>query len=122
MAHEVQGRCRILRAFDRDANAFPCHGPRSLSPAFLDGSPDPSVEHEMFAETVATGAATEFSGFLRIFRELPNFGAILLHPSREPLPDAPAAQYAMPLCAIRRSNTAPVTPTGPFRTMTFWPS
>ena len=43
----------------------------------LDSCPDPGVEHEMFAGTVGTGAATEFSGFLRMFRELPNIETIL---------------------------------------------
>jgi hypothetical protein len=45
---------------------------------------------------VGTGAAAEFSGFLRIFRELPNIDAILLSPFQEPVPENAAAQYAVP--------------------------
>jgi hypothetical protein len=44
---------------------------------------------------VGTGAATEFLAFLRMFRELPNTDAILLNPTREPVPENAAAQYAV---------------------------
>jgi hypothetical protein len=44
---------------------------------------------------VGTGAATEFSAFLRMFRELPNIDAILLNPTQEPVPEIAAAQYAV---------------------------
>ena len=74
-------------AFDRDANAFP--SPRSwefVSP-ILESKPDASIEHEWFAGAVGSGAATEFSGFLRMFRELPNIDAILLNPAAEPVPE-----------------------------------
>lgn len=58
----------------------------------------------MFAGTVGTGAATEFSGFLRMFRELPNIDAILLNPSGEPVPDSPAAQYAVASALAHRAS------------------
>jgi len=38
-------------------------------------------------EPWARGAATEFSGFLRMFRELPNIDAILMNPRTEPVPE-----------------------------------
>jgi len=44
---------------------------------------------------VGAGAATEFSAFLRMFRELPNIDAILLNPIQEPAPENAAAQYAV---------------------------
>jgi hypothetical protein len=49
----------------------------------------------MFAGAVGTGAATEFFAFLRTFRELPNIDAILLNPTKEPVPENAAAQYAV---------------------------
>jgi len=58
----------------------------------------------MFAGTVGTGAATEFSGFLRMFRELPNIDAVLLNPSGEPVPDSPAAQYAVASALAHRAS------------------
>ena len=102
-------RPELLSAFDRDANAFP--SPRSWEFVSrildaLDSQPNPSVEHEVIVGAVGTGAATEFSGFLRprtawvyrtdtMFRELPNIDAILLNTAQESVPDNAAAQYAV---------------------------
>ena len=38
----------------------------------LDSQSNPTSEYEVIAGAVGTGAATEFSAFLRMFRELPN--------------------------------------------------
>jgi hypothetical protein len=91
----IRFRPQLLNAFDRDANAFPSPRSREFVSRILDSGLDASVEHEMFAGTVGTGAATEFSGFLGMFRELPNIDDILLNPSGERVPDSPAAQYAV---------------------------
>jgi len=48
----------------------------------LAAAPDQAVEHELFTGAVGVGAATEFSAFLRMFRELPSIDAILLNPTR----------------------------------------
>jgi hypothetical protein len=82
----------------RDANAFP--SPRSWEFVSrildsLDSQAKPAIEHEVIAGAVGTGAATEFSAFLRMFRELPNIDAILLNPTQEPVPENAAAQYAV---------------------------
>jgi hypothetical protein len=61
----------------------------------LDSQSNPTIEHEVIAGAVGTGAATEFSGFLRMFRELPNIDAILLNPAQEAVPENAAAQYAV---------------------------
>jgi hypothetical protein len=91
-------RPELLSAFDRDAHAFP--SPRSWEfVSRIRDSPDsqsnPAIEHEVIAGAVGAGAATEFSAFLRMFRELPNIDAILLKPAQEPVPDNAAAQYAV---------------------------
>lgn len=88
-------RQELLSAFDRDANAFPSPRSWEFVSRILDSTPDPSIEHELFAGAVGTGAATEFSAFLRMFRELPNIDAILLNPLKEPVPENAAAQYAV---------------------------
>ena len=49
----------------------------------------------MFAGTVGDGAATEFSAFLRMFRDLPSIDAILMSPTTERVPEDPGAQYAV---------------------------
>lgn len=100
----IRFRPQLLSAFDRDANAFPSPRSWEFVSRILDSNPDSNVEHEMFAGTVGAGAATEFSGFLRMFRELPNIDAILLNPSGEPVPDAPAAQYAVASALAQRAS------------------
>jgi len=88
-------RPELLNAFDRDANAFPSPRSWEFVSRILESKPDASIEHELFAGAVGSGAATEFSGFLRMFRELPNIDAILLNPTAEPVPENAAAQYAV---------------------------
>jgi hypothetical protein len=88
-------RQELLSAFDRDANAFPSPRSWEFVSRILDATPDQTVEHELFAGAVGSGAATEFSAFLKTFRELPNIDAILLNPLKEPVPENAAAQYAV---------------------------
>jgi hypothetical protein len=88
-------RPELLSVFDRDANAFPSPRSWEFVSRILDSSTGPPIEHELFAGAVGPGAATEFSAFLRTFRELPNIDAILLNPLAEPVPDSAAAQYAI---------------------------
>jgi hypothetical protein len=88
-------RQELLNAFDRDANAFPSPRSWEFVSRILGSAPDQSVEHELFAGAVGAGAATEFSAFLKTFRELPNIDAILMNPLTEPVPENAAAQYAV---------------------------
>jgi hypothetical protein len=88
-------RPELLSDFQKDANAFPSPRSWEFLSKILDAYPPPTIEHELFAGAVGNGAATEFSGFLRMFRDLPNIDAILLNPHREPVPESPAAQYAV---------------------------
>ena len=88
-------RPELLSAFDRDANAFPSPRSWEFVSKILDSKPNQSMEHELFAGAVGNGAATEFSAFLRMFRDLPNIDAILLNPLSEPVPENAAAQYAV---------------------------
>lgn len=91
----IRFRPELLNQFDRDATAFPSPRSWEFVSRILESSPDASIEHEMFAGTVGAGAATEFSAFLRMFRELPSIDAILMSPATEPVPQDPAAQYAV---------------------------
>lgn len=88
-------RPEVLMVFERDAIAFPSPRSWEFVSRILEAAPDPPLEHELFAGAVGTGAATEFSGFLRMFRELPNIDAILLNPAKQPVPENAAAQYAV---------------------------
>ena len=99
-------RQELLSVFDRDANAFPSPRSWEFVSRILDATPNQAIEHELFAGAVGTGAATEFSAFLKMFRELPNIDAILLNPLNEPVPDNAAAQYAVASALGRRASDA----------------
>jgi len=88
-------RPELLSQFDRDQHAFPSPRSWEFVSRILDATPDALLEHELFAGAIGSGAATEFSAFLKTFRELPNIDAILVNPRNEPVPDSPAAQYAV---------------------------
>jgi hypothetical protein len=88
-------RQELLNAFDRDANAFPSPRSWEFVSGILKATPNQAIEHELFAGAVGAGAATEFSAFLKTFRELPNIDAILMNPHKEPVPENAAAQYAV---------------------------
>ena len=91
----IRFRPELLSAFERDSNAFPSPRSWEFVSRIQNSNPDPSAEYELIAGAVGTGAATEFSAFLRMFRELPNIDAILLNPAQEPVPANAAAQYAV---------------------------
>ena len=97
-------RPELLNAFDRDANAFPSPRSWEFVSRILGRQPDHRIEHEMFAGAVGSGAATEFSAFLKMFRELPNIDAILLNPLSEPVPEKAAAQYAVASALARSAS------------------
>jgi MoxR-like ATPase len=97
-------RAELLNAFDREANAFPSPRSWEFVSRILESQPEPSIEHELFAGAVGSGAATEFSAFLRMFRELPNIDAILVNPHKEPVPENAAAQYAVASALAHRAS------------------
>ena len=102
-------RPELLSAFDRDANAFPSPRSWEFVSCILDSvgpQSNLSIEHEVIAGAVGSGAATEFSGFLRMFRELPNIDAILMNPLQEPVPEIAAAQYAVASALARCASDA----------------
>lgn len=99
-------RPELLSVFDRDASAFPSPRTWEFVSRILEAKPDRTVEHELLAGAVGNGAATEFSAFLKMFRELPNIDAILLNPTREPVPENAAAQYAVASALARCASDA----------------
>ncbi len=58
---------------------------------------------ELIAGMVGQGAATEFCGFLKIFRNLPDPDEILEAPETADIPDDPATLYA--LCELLSVRT-----------------
>jgi hypothetical protein len=59
------------------------------------GTVPASAEFECFKGAVGEGAAAEFTGYLRIWRKLPNPDNILLNPTAGEVPTDPATLYAL---------------------------
>jgi hypothetical protein len=72
----------------------------------LAAGPSPEVEYDLFRGTVGEGAAAEFTGFLRVWRELPDTEAVLANPRQAPVPAEPAAVYAICEALSRKAAAA----------------
>lgn len=87
LLHDMEAR--------RGGTAFPT--PRSW--AFADDLVKQnfglSEQLELLKGTVGEGAATEYLAFVKTAAELPSASEILLNPDTAPVPDSPAARYAV---------------------------
>ena len=93
----IQFRPNLLHSFDSANNprAFP--SPRSWSfvnKQYKKNLPQ-DIEYELVKGTVGEGAAAEFSGFVRLIKDLPNVNQVLIDPDSVKVPANPAAMYAM---------------------------
>lgn len=97
-------RPNLLHDFNKDSNAFPSPRSWEFVSRLLATSPGPDIEHALYAGAVGEGAAIEFSGFLRIYRELPSIDGILLNAAAAPVPTSPAALYAVATGLAKRAT------------------
>lgn len=90
-------RPALLHSFDpqKGEKAFPSPRSWEFISKILAANPAKEIEYELFAGTVGEGAAAEFSGFLKICRNLPSADAILMSPNTAPVPTDPATLYAV---------------------------
>ena len=88
-------RPSLLHDFDAQKDVSPT--PRSWVEGVFNimGKVPNDSEFEVYAGAVGEGAAAEFTGFMRIFRKLPNPDSILLNPTTADVPTDPATLYAI---------------------------
>lgn len=93
----IRFRPGLLMAFDPQKNdkAFPCPRTWAYASRILDAKPNQGIEFELLSGIIGQGAATEFIGFLRIYRDLPDPDLILKDPAKGEIPDDPAILYAL---------------------------
>lgn len=91
----IRFRVGLLHDFDaqRDKNPTPRGWVEGVSP--IIGNVPSDAEFECFKGAVGEGPAAEFTGYLKIFRKLPNVDNILLNPTTVPVPTDPATLYAL---------------------------
>jgi hypothetical protein len=96
----------LLNDFDPDKKAFPT--PRSWQfvsdTMTTNGKISPIVERALIAGSVGDGAAAEFAGFLKIYRDLPNPDYVLMKPDAAEVPKDPAVLYALVGALSERVN------------------
>ena len=97
-------RAGLLHEFDpqRPKNPTPRSWVEGVSAVL--GVVPAEAEFECFKGAVGEGAAAEFVGYMKIFRNLPNPDAILLNPDRHEVPTDPATLYALSGSLAERAN------------------
>ncbi len=93
----IRFRPKLLHDFDPQKSAKAFASPRSWEfvSQILKAKPDASIEFELFEGTVGTSAATEFMGFLQVWRDLPTVADIVAKPQSIAVPKEPATLYAL---------------------------
>lgn len=99
-------RPNLLHDFDpqRDQNPSPRGWVEGVSDPL--GIVPPEAEYETFKGAVGEGAAAEFKGFLKVYRELPNPDHLLLNPTTTAVPTDPATLYALSGALAQRATEA----------------
>lgn len=103
----IKFRPALLHSFNPGSNerAFPT--PRSW--VFVDdvtrSKLSPDTEYELIKGTVGEGAAAEYLAFSKLAAELPSADEILMNPDTAPVPESPAAQYAV--CTMLDKKATP---------------
>ncbi len=97
-------RPKLLHDFDPVNSSKAFASPRSwyFLSQILHTKPEKSIELELFKGTIGAIAATEFMGFLEIWRDLPKTEDIFSNPNNATVPDEPATLYA--LCELLGSK------------------
>ena len=90
-------RPNLLHVFDpqKDEKAFPAPRSWEFVSRILSGTPEAVLEYELIKGAVGEGAAAEFSGFTRVFRNLPDPDVLLISPETAEVPEDPATLYAV---------------------------
>ncbi|WP_147822475.1 ATP-binding protein [Salidesulfovibrio onnuriiensis] len=106
LAAFIRFRPNLLHSFDPQGSekAFPSPRSWEFVGRMLAGSPRPAIEHDLVRGAVGEGAAAEFTGFCKVFRELPDPDRILDDPASAAVPEDPATIYA--LCELLARKAA----------------
>ena len=93
----IRFRPNLLHNFDPKKNekAFPSPRSWEFAAGIVAMEIDPELELSLLKGTVGPGAAVEFAGFSRMFRQLPDPDGVISHPSTATVPEEPATLYAL---------------------------
>lgn len=101
----VRFRPNLLHAFDsqKDDKAFPTPRSWEFVSRIMNRQKAALPDLELIAGVIGEGAASEFCGFLHIYRDLPDPRTVLNDPDAADVPDDPATLYAV--CELLSGKT-----------------
>lgn len=101
----IRFRPNLLHDFDpqRDVNPTPRSWVDGVDRVI--GLVPSDAEYECFKGAVGEGPAAEFTGFLKIFRKLPNPDSVIMNPDSAEVPSDPATLYALSGSIAHRATT-----------------
>lgn len=102
----IRFRPNLLSAFDPIQNSSPSPRGWEKVGVITAAKPDPKIELPLYAGKIGDGAAAEYVGFLKIYRNLPDIDAVLLNPDKAVVPDDPATKYAIAGALARKASDA----------------
>lgn len=79
----------------KDAQAFATPRSWEFLSKVVQQKPASDIEYELYSGIVGEGAAAEFMGYLKYYRDLPNLDALLMNPGAAKVPNEPATLYAL---------------------------
>ena len=79
----------------KDAQAFATPRSWEFLSKVVQQKPSADIEYELYSGIVGEGAAAEFMGYLKYYRDLPNLDALLMNPGAAKVPEEPATLYAL---------------------------
>lgn len=79
----------------KDAQAFATPRSWEFLSKVVQQKPASDIEYELYSGIVGEGAAAEFIGYLKYYRDLPNLDALLMNPGAAKVPTEPATLYAL---------------------------
>ena len=79
----------------KDVQAFATPRSWEFLSKVVQQKPSSDIEYELYTGIVGEGAAAEFMGYLKYYRDLPNLDALLMNPGTAKVPDEPATLYAL---------------------------
>ncbi|BDQ35857.1 ATPase [Pseudodesulfovibrio nedwellii] len=102
----IRFRPNLLHNFDPKQNekAFPSPRSWEFAARILAAAPAPEVELSLLKGTVGPGAAAEFEGFVRMFRQLPDPDVVIDQPRMADVPEEPATLYALCEALAKRAG------------------
>ncbi|MCJ2163372.1 MULTISPECIES: MoxR family ATPase [unclassified Pseudodesulfovibrio] len=102
----IRFRPNLLHDFEPKKNekAFPSPRSWEFAARIIASTPDPDVELSLLKGTIGPGAAAEFAGFSRMFRQLPDPDAVINHPTTAVIPEEPATLYALCEALAKRAG------------------